>query len=297
MKQETCIFLADKPSAENSFFVRKKEEPLGTALQNNLHWHDFYEMELICGGSGTHLVNGIVYPLHRGCVYLLTPADFHAVREDPADPLALYNLNFHENMLPQPLAEQLVMLCGPLTTVVSGTVLEQLEQQFSALLDEFTAKRSFRPLMLRARMEELCITFLRAASESRYAAYGTSAANDAGSYYPVQQAVSYIKENFRRDITLAETAAYVHLTPNYLGELFYHRIGLSFSCYLRRLRFSYAVQLLLSSTLSIAEISKEAGFGTPSYFSALFRQSYGVTPKVFRAAHINLSKEDIVSHL
>jgi AraC-like DNA-binding protein len=35
---------------------------------------------------------------------------------------------------------------------------------------------------------------------------------------------------------------------------------------------------------SIARVSREVGFRTPSHFSTVFRRSMGVTPRAYRAA-------------
>ena len=39
------------------------------------HWHDVCELEFILSGSGRQILNGREYPLHGGCMYMLTPAD------------------------------------------------------------------------------------------------------------------------------------------------------------------------------------------------------------------------------
>ena len=48
-----------------------------------IHLHEFYEMYVILGGEGTHVLNGTVHPLARGSFAPLTPADFHAVDSRP----------------------------------------------------------------------------------------------------------------------------------------------------------------------------------------------------------------------
>ena len=46
---------------------------------NTMHWHDFYEIEIVIRGTGTQIFNGRNYELKRGCAYLLSPLDFHSV--------------------------------------------------------------------------------------------------------------------------------------------------------------------------------------------------------------------------
>ena len=42
-----------------------------------LHFHDFFEIEFFLSGSASLVLNNRQYKLSRGCMHLLTPADFH----------------------------------------------------------------------------------------------------------------------------------------------------------------------------------------------------------------------------
>ena len=44
-----------------------------------LHWHDFYEIELVTDGVGTHTVNGTAYEWRRGEMHLMRLVDFHEI--------------------------------------------------------------------------------------------------------------------------------------------------------------------------------------------------------------------------
>ena len=44
-----------------------------------LHSHDYFEMEILVEGTGWMEMNSQRYELAAGCVYFLTPADFHEV--------------------------------------------------------------------------------------------------------------------------------------------------------------------------------------------------------------------------
>ncbi len=51
------------------------------------------------------------------------------------------------------------------------------------------------------------------------------------------------------------------------------------------MRIRNAQSLLLRSTLSIKEISYMVGFRDQLYFSRVFRQETGMSPRAFRRAH------------
>ncbi len=58
--------------------------------------------------------------------------------------------------------------------------------------------------------------------------------------------------------------------------------GMSIIPYLRVLRLQKAEELLLHSTLSVAEIAYAVGFDNPRYFSRVFSEEKGVSPSNFR---------------
>ena len=85
--------LLDNNEGDRHLFVEKRE------IKENIstHWHSYFELEIITGGSAIHTLNGESFEEGRGSVYLLNPTDFHAV--EPRETLMLYNLSFDEEMI------------------------------------------------------------------------------------------------------------------------------------------------------------------------------------------------------
>ena len=70
----------------------------------DVHFHNFYEIELILGGTGTLMLNGETYPISRGSVFLMTPADFHQLSQ--ADDLDILTFMFDGMLLSSENAER-----------------------------------------------------------------------------------------------------------------------------------------------------------------------------------------------
>ena len=70
-----------------------------------LHWHNYFEIEIILSGRGRHLLNGTEYGLERGDCYLLTPVDFHEVQV--LEPVELINISFDETCLSEHVLQML----------------------------------------------------------------------------------------------------------------------------------------------------------------------------------------------
>ena len=94
----------------------------------------------------------------------------------------------------------------------------------------------------------------------------------------VMRVVSYIKFHFKKKLTLAEVADAVGLTPNYVGEIFAKRMGVSFNAYLMQTRLNYAKTLLMRGDCTVEDVAKFSGFGSQTYFSDCFKKQFGTTP-------------------
>ena len=73
-----------------------------------------------------------------------------------------------------------------------------------------------------------------------------------------------------------------HLSAQYISQLFKNEIGVGFLTYLTNIRMERAKQLLLSTSLSIAEVSEQSGYSDYRVFTKVFKKSEGITPSQYR---------------
>ncbi|MDO4616083.1 MAG: response regulator [Lachnospiraceae bacterium] len=98
----------------------------------------------------------------------------------------------------------------------------------------------------------------------------------------ISEAVHYIRENFRENITLNQTAEAVHLTPTYLSFMFHKETGVTFSEYLQNCRIDHAKKLLRETKEKVRAISEQAGYNDYRHFCKTFKKVTGVTPQEYR---------------
>lgn len=72
------------------------------------------------------------------------------------------------------------------------------------------------------------------------------------------------------------------VNPKYLGSQFKKETGISFSSYVTAVKMRRASCLLLSDELRIYEVADHLGYEDVNYFSRLFKQSFGCSPKEYR---------------
>jgi YesN/AraC family two-component response regulator len=64
--------------------------------------------------------------------------------------------------------------------------------------------------------------------------------------------------------------------------LFKQEMGVTFTDYLNQVRINRSCELLTNTSLSLIDVSLQAGFDDQSYFSKVFKKIKGVTPKSYR---------------
>lgn len=84
------------------------------------------------------------------------------------------------------------------------------------------------------------------------------------------------------DLTLAELAAELGLSPSRAGHVVKELLGMTFPDALRRQRLQEGANLLSTTDLPVAEVARLVGFDDPNYFSRMFTRTYELTPRAYR---------------
>ena len=92
----------------------------------------------------------------------------------------------------------------------------------------------------------------------------------------------YLQEHLAEELSLSVLADQFHLNPQYISQLFKSEIGVNFLAYLTSIRMEKAKKLLLSTSLSVAEVAEQSGYGDYRVFTKVFKKSEGVTPSQYR---------------
>lgn len=254
-----------------------------------LHWHDFFELELIVSGKGTQRLNGLRMPLVPGSLFVVAPTDFHEVEPDPEEGLSLINVKFTESFVGEEVSGWLYRSSAPLAATLEGETLAAAEADCRTLLREQAdaVDRLGRTQMLRSTLTRLLIGLLRAASDAADAAssgvaQSVSGSRNAAEPGAIRQALLYIDAHYRDTLTLPMAAASVGLSASYFSDMFHRRVGQPFRQYVLELRLQYADKLLQSSDLPITEIGYMSGFNTLPYFNRAFKHRFGCAPNEAR---------------
>lgn len=101
------------------------------------------------------------------------------------------------------------------------------------------------------------------------------------------QVKRYVNTHFDERITLQDISDAIRISPFHLSHVFKDQTGYSPMQYTLRRRLGEAQSLLISTNLSVTEISIAVGFGNPCHFNNMFSKYIGMPPSKYRAIYVN----------
>lgn len=100
----------------------------------------------------------------------------------------------------------------------------------------------------------------------------------------IKAVITYIEENFSRNITLAELSACCAMSSNYFCKFFKDVTAQTPVEYITTYRLEAACEMLLSG-ISVTDTAYNCGFNDMSYFIHVFKKKFGVSPKQYAINH------------
>lgn len=97
-----------------------------------------------------------------------------------------------------------------------------------------------------------------------------------------KEMITYIRQNYTREISLQEFGMQFHLSEKYISRYFKEHFHITLSQYINHLRLEHARQLLQESTVLVTEVALQSGYQNVSYFIRCFKKMYGVSPLKYR---------------
>ena len=160
-----------------------------------------------------------------------------------------------------------------------GTADPTIYAIWRAFLEELKVPGAGGKLYSEALVMQLSIHLLRHYSESADARLGPSGAEADALHMRLRPAIDYIHDCFSDDISLADIAAVIHLTPYHFSRLFKRTVGVSPYQYVIQRRVEAATHLLQHSNLTVMEIALSVGFSDHSHLIRHYKRLMGTSPR------------------
>ncbi len=101
----------------------------------------------------------------------------------------------------------------------------------------------------------------------------------------IDVAVEFIRSNYNVDFTIEQLADMCHLSPSRFHYLFKKSVGYTAIDYKNKVKTDIAMQLLISTSLSVEQISDKLNFNSSIYFRRVFKKFAGMSATQYRTVY------------
>jgi len=241
------------------------------------HSHEFNELVIVWRGNGLHILNDVPYAITCGDLFYVNSADRHSY--ESVNELELDNILYcrhrltlfsdWDNLLPGENVEQVQRYWR-----LSTPGLSVLRHEVDALARECMKTDPLSVMLSEALFLQLALLLKR----FRHAP-DSLLLSDAEQLDLLLMALRVsINEPFR----LENFCQKHQLNARGLKAVFKQQTGIGVNQYLRQLRLCKAMDLLRHGQETIGEVAAQCGFEDSNYFSVVFNQSYGISPRQYR---------------
>lgn len=225
------------------------------------HIHKYSEILYCQNGNCEILINGSPVRLHESEFVFIPPNYIHQYNLVDVNVIcAVFSNDFIPLFFKFAKGKKMIMQ-GFRAEEIKG-IFEQLPQ-----VDKNNA------ILITAYLNLICNKVIEQGN------FENGASSDSELY---QKVVSYIAENFKRDISLKHIAKTFGYNQKYLSGALHSLTGMHFSDFIALYRVEYARELLSNSKLSVAEISMNCGFTAINTFKRQFKKLTAMTPTQYR---------------
>ena len=239
------------------------------SLDSPINWHENIEVLLMVEGQGTLQYERKEYAVEPGEIYVINSGAVHHITSGTG-------LSYQYLIIDQKFCEANGIAIGGyrFQERVRDPETVGILAQISDAYRQVTENQS--PLAA-ANMRRWVLTLLIDLCTKHTCPESHPAERKNAARENVKKMISYINNNYDRQITLEEMAAHVGFNKFYLTREFKKYTGQTPFTYLNILRCKKA-RLCILNGMTVTEAAYESGFDTLSYFSRTYHKLMGHSP-------------------
>lgn len=244
------------------------------------HWHKRMEFILVLEGTCKIKVGKNSRICQKGDLAVIQSGDIHAISE--AENSILYICTFDSSILFYFQSDiQYIRVFITAAELANVGIDGRLNEIFEEMYTEKCRDAAWGDVMIRADIVRLYSLLVR-----HFRRETTSGEQSLVQFQNFQNALQYIADNYRENITLADIARVTNYNPVYVSTLFVTYTGVNFKTYLDSFRINQAVKLAKGTDLTFTDISAKCGFDNIRTFNNVFKRITGMTPSQLRKTNI-----------
>lgn len=231
----------------------------------------------VISGKGTLFANEQVYEITAGHGFLVVPGQITTYRADEQEPWEYTWIEFDGLRAQESLRLAGISGKEPIYTPANQEAGEKLCQQMLYIVNNGTAE----PTHLIGHGFLFLSQLVESSAHQR-----TQNVRRLRDFY-IREALTFIEENYHRDVSVEEIAAFCGLNRSYFGKVFRETMGESPQTFLLHYRMAKAAQLLKETRLSVGEIAQQVSYDNQLHFSRAFKNVHGISPREYRQTHFS----------
>lgn len=274
-----AIFLSRESvyQGDYTFFKRSPD----SEFNPNLHYHDFYEVQIYTAGKGLLKIGECEYTVSCGDIALINLFEPHQFGLSSAMPHIRYCISLDSNFLISMCSEN-----SNLLSIFNGNnhnypVIHLDGTDFSKYVQILSRFEQIKLIHGRDIMERSLLFELLANLYNDY--YDGTGQNptDANHITTITKLVRFVNDHIAENLSLEVLADVVNFSTFYMCRMFKKYTGYTVNQYIMTKRIEKA-KSLLTGNLPISAICIQAGFHNYSCFYKAFINSSGISPSEYR---------------
>ena len=247
---------------------------------SDFHYHDRYEIYYLFSGNVRYLINHHLFDINEGDIVLIKNNELHMTQrlnEANGENIKIYL----DSSAFEKLGENAVDFkkCFDFNHIVFSVPQKKyIGSIFSKIVKEYDSGAPFSEQLTKNLIYELLSYIYRLIFIEADDIINLIEASDD----EINKATRYIYDNYNKNITLSDMAAYCHMNPSYFSRFFKKSTGLNLIDYINIIRIKNASFMLINTNLSIAEIANNCGFNDQGYFCKTFKKINGITASEYK---------------
>ncbi|MEN6316463.1 MAG: AraC family transcriptional regulator [Clostridiaceae bacterium] len=272
----------------NGFFVEHLKFRSDTPLMKSRHYHDFFEIYYYLGDSMHYFVDNQDYELVKNDFLLIDKFSFHRTKYNFNSENERVLIEFHDDVFnwitDKSIAERIFNLFHTinLIRIEDNAQKAMIHSIMLNLVDNFHSATHNGPYLAKLNLLELCL-HMADITEHQKTRHTENATPLKKPESKVVDIIKYVNENYNAKITLDDLVDRFYVNKYYLCHVFKNETGLSIIDFVNSKRLAEAEKLLRYSDESVTDICYKVGFSSINHFLKLFKSTYDLTPKKFRA--------------
>jgi AraC-like DNA-binding protein/mannose-6-phosphate isomerase-like protein (cupin superfamily) len=252
------------------------------------HRHDFYEVLYLSKGTGFHVIDGNKYEIKPPCVFFMSPGQAHKIEvsHDIEGYIFIFTAEFY--LINKSNQNRLIEFPFFFTVHQDNPPLI-FENERDIIFLETLFKKGIKEMeKVNIDTVELLRSLLDLILTSSALLYRSDEKLLKGKgHIVVKKFLQLVEENYDLNLSVAEYANKMALTPNHLTQTVTQLTGKTSSEIIKSKQILEIKRLLVHSNLSVTEIAHRLNFPDQSYFAKFFKREVGISPLQYRTKALN----------